>query len=525
VQPLNRRAFLGAATAAGFSPLLAGTRSNDSISSDSRTARSRLNSKTVIIEPTWVVVPDGNRLALLRDHDVVVNDDWIVEVRPHRGGKDVRVTAQGQILLAGFISGHTHSAAGTMTRGFIEENSFESVRSDSPSLPSRSLLRPMVLMEDLTDSQLDDLTALNLAEMLRSGCTSQVEMSLSLKQMKSYVRVAGRFGIRGFPGGMVPGMKRLLPIWGRTDDRVLTDSVADTLAEIRANLAYALQINGSQNGRIRPMMAPSVTSVHTRETFAAIRAAAMQLGNGIHIHIQNDWEDKDRKALQRLWGKLEIPVLEEVGCLSAPTFGAHLLGVDLARDLPVLARNKFTFAHCPSAAGASVLPSSQPYPEALAAGVNTCIGLDTHSNDYLENIKLAVMQGRGRAQLLGSSSPVPMREPTIWNALESATLGGARGLGRSDLGRIEAGAKADFCTVDVSGLLVGNGALPREPYNNLLYANGLSVRNVMTDGNWQWRDGKFVVEDESQIVARAAVVMEDVWRKLEKEGFFVPMPR
>lgn len=490
---------------------------------DIRQPRNR--SRTTVIEPSWVVVPAGSSLKLLRDRDVVVKEDRIEEIRPHRRSNDSRVAARGQILLAGFISGHTHSAAGTMTRGFIEENSFASVRSDDSAIPSRSLLRPMQLMEDLSDAQLDDLTALNLAEMLRSGCTSQVEMSLSLKQMKSYVRVASRFGIRGFPGGMVPGMKRLLPIWGRADDQVLTDSEAATLAEIQANLAYALQVNGTESGRIRPMMAPSVTSVHTRATFEAVRTAARQIGNGIHIHIQNDWEQKDRKALLRLWGKLEIPVLQELGLLSGPTFGAHLLGIDLVNDLPVLARNRFTFAYCPSAAGASVLPSSQPYPEALAAGVNTCIGLDTHSNDYLENIKLGVMQGRARAQLLGATSPVPMKEPTIWNALESAALGGARGLGRNDLGRIEAGAKADLCTVDVSGLLVGNGTLPREPYNNLLYANGLSVRNVMTDGNWQLRDGKILVGDESKIVARAAAVIQEVWAKLEKEGFFVPMPR
>src|SRR3546814_15294832 len=75
----------------------------------------------------------------------------------------------------------------------------------------------MTMIDDLTEDELDDLTAINLAEMLRTGCTTQVDMSLSLKQMQSYVRVATRFGMRGFPGGMVPGMKRLLPIWTRTD--------------------------------------------------------------------------------------------------------------------------------------------------------------------------------------------------------------------------------------------------------------------------------------------------------------------
>jgi len=518
---LSRRGFLGGGAAAAFgSPLLASFAANGA----NVDVRPQVEGRTIVVQPSWVIAPDGEKLKPLRDYEVVIRNDLIEDVRPRKTTRDA-ILADGQVLLAGFISGHTHSAAGTMTRGFIEENSFASVQTDDPSIPSRSLLRPMVMMEDLSNEELDDLTALNLAEMLRSGCTTQVEMSLSLKQMQSYVRIARKYGIRGYPGGMVPGMKRLLAIWGRADDQVLRDSESETVAEIEANLAFARTINGAENGRIRPMMAPSVTSVHTRATFGAVSRAARELGNGIHIHIQNGWDPNDRKAVQRVWGDDEIPALQSLGLLDAPTFGAHLLGIDPRRDLPILAHAKFTFAHCPSAAGATVLPSSQPYPEALAAGVNTCIGLDTHSNDYLENIKLAVMQGRARSQLLGASSPVPMTEPTIWHALRSATLGGAVGLGRADLGRIQAGAKADLCTVDVSGMLVGNGTLPREPWNNLLYANGLSVRNVMTDGAWQVRDGKFVFDDEARIVERGGAIVRKVWALLEKEGFFVPMPR
>jgi 5-methylthioadenosine/S-adenosylhomocysteine deaminase len=516
---ISRRHVLGAGVAFGASAFLG-------IGPSSPAAvRAHERGKAIVLQPGWVLVPDGERLNVLEDHDVIIKRDLIEAVRPRRTTRDERFSAPDELLLPGFISGHTHSAAGTMTRGFIEQNSFAAVQTDDPSLPGRSLLRPMVLMEDLSDAELDDLTAHNLAEIVRSGCTTQVEMSLSLKQMKSYVRVAERFGIRGYPSGMVPGMKRLLAIWGRADDRILFDSAADTLAEIAANLAYARTIAGSQSGRIRPMMGPSVVSVHTRETFEAIRKGATELGNGVHIHVQNGWDPKDRQAVQRVWNKQEIAVLQEVGLLGAPLFGAHLLGVDTKEDMALLAHSKFTFAFCPSAAGASAIPSSEPYPEAISAGVNTSIGLDTHSNDYLENIKLGVMQGRARAQLLGKSSPVAMVEPTIWNALKSATMGGAQGLSRSDLGRIEAGAKADLCTVDVSGSLVGNGTRPREPYNNLLYANGLSVRNVMTDGNWQVRDGRFIVSDEKEISARGGAVVRKVWSKLEAEGFFVPMPR
>jgi cytosine/adenosine deaminase-related metal-dependent hydrolase len=140
-------------------------------------------------------------------------------------------------------------------------------------------------------------------------------------------------------------------------------------------------------------------------------------------------------------------------------------------------------------------------------------------------MKLATIQGRARAMLLAKTSPVKMKEPTIWDAIKSATVAGAKGLGRNDLGRIEPGAKADLCTIDVSGLLIGNGIAPREPWNNLLYANGLSVRNVMIDGEWKVRDGDVIFDNEAHLKSLGGAAAKKIWDQLDKEGFFVNMPR
>jgi hypothetical protein len=203
--------------------------------------------RLVVIQPGWVLVPRGDGLDVVTDHDVIVKGDRIETVRPRQPTTDPRIDAAGQILTPGFISGHSHAAAGTLTRGWIEENGVV-----DRSGPSRSFFRAMDLIDSLSDDDLDDLTALNVAEMVRGGCTTQVEMSLSLKQVQSYVRVATKYGVRGFGGGMVPGMTRLGPIWnrppGRTD--ILESADADTLAEIAANLKYARSVHGSADGRI-----------------------------------------------------------------------------------------------------------------------------------------------------------------------------------------------------------------------------------------------------------------------------------
>jgi cytosine/adenosine deaminase-related metal-dependent hydrolase len=155
-------------------------------------AELRRHGGPLIIEAGWVLAYREGALTLLRDHSVVVPrrpDRRGLEGR--RRGRERRLNARRHLLLPGFISGHTHVAGGTATRGIIEGG--------------RSFARPLVLADALSDDDLDALTAFNLAELLRSGCTTQLEMALSLKQAESYVRVARHWGVRGYPGGMIPG--------------------------------------------------------------------------------------------------------------------------------------------------------------------------------------------------------------------------------------------------------------------------------------------------------------------------------
>jgi len=470
-------------------------------------ARQVRRGRPLVIEAPWVLAYRDNRLTLLRDHSVVVRGDRIEEIREgRRRGRETRLRAPGQLLLPGFISGHTHVAGGTVTRGIIEGG--------------RSFARPLVVTDELSNDDLDAITAFNLAELLRSGCTTQLEMALSLKQAESYVRVARRWGVRGYPGGMIPGIHRLFPVWQRTSDQALFDSVPDTLAEIAAGRAFGLRHNGAEEGRLLPMMTPHATDTHTPETMEALASAARDLGNGMHWHLSQS--QNETATVKRLWGKRPVEWLDEFGMYDAPLFGAHMSGIDLVADPPILAAKGATYAHCPSGGGAG--GGTQPWPEVLASGARTNIGIDTHSNDYTENLKLAVLYGQARRSLVAATSPVPLANPTAWDALRAATVNAAEGLGRDDLGRIAVGAKADLVTVDVTGFLSGTGAVPPEPVNNLLYAHGLSVRHVMTDGRLQILHGRLVVDDEDRVIRKGGEAVEKVWQALRDEGFFTPTP-
>ncbi|MDJ0879701.1 MAG: amidohydrolase family protein [Halieaceae bacterium] len=492
---VERRHLLKASLAA---PLLLAPGLSAAQSADS----ARPKSGAFVIRAGCALVVRNGDIAVDHDVSILVRDGVIEDVRskPIRGFEVI--DASGQLLLPGFISGHTHAASATPTRGIIEMG--------------RSFARPLELVETLSDDELDALTAFNVMELLLGGSTTHLEMSLSLRQAQSYVRVARRWGVRGYPGGMVPGIARLFPIWFRGDDQVLLDSVEDTLAEIEANLAFARTINGVDNGRILPQVTPHAADTQTPETMRAHAAAAAELGNGIHIHLSQS--ARETETVKRLWGVTPAAWCKQFGFYDGPFFGAHMVGLDFKVDPPILNAAGAVYSHCPSGGGAG--GDTQPYPEALAAGMKVNIGIDTHSNDYIENLKLAVLYGQARHSLIADSSTVPLQKPTIWDAVRGATLVAAEGLGRKDIGRIEPGARADLVGIDVSGPLVGTGALPPEPLNNLLYANGLSTRLVMTDGMVQVYEGRFVADSAARVAREGGAVVREIWSKLAAEGWF-----
>ncbi len=465
--------------------------------------RSQLAAGPYAVAAGWALVDRGRGAELLRDACLIVRDGAFAEV----GAGDPPdglplLDARAHLVLPGLISAHTHVAAGLPTRGTIESG--------------RPYMRPLELMEQLAPDEIDTLTAANLAEMLRSGCTAQFEMSLSRPQADSYVRVAGRWGVRGWPAIMVPATDRLAHVWFRDSDSVLTDSVPQTVAETGANLAFAHALADRGDPLLLPMMAAHATDTQTPETLAALRRALQDLDAPLHIHIAQRASERD--TVHRLWGCSPVRLLEREGLLEGPVFGAHMTAVDWAADGPLLRDRGVVYVHCPSAGGAGV--SSQPYPEALAAGVASAIGLDTHSNDAVENVKLAVIKGRVRAAALASCDCTDVRAPTIAEAVDSATRIPADGLGRADLGRIAPGARADFTAIDITGPLVGDAALPPEPLHHLLYANGTAVSHVAVDGRLKLLHGRFLPEDEALLRARAARIMNRLWESLAAEDWF-----
>ena len=82
---------------------------------------------------------------------------------------------------------------------------------------------------------------------------------------------------------------------------------------------------------------------------------------------------------------------------------------------------------------------------------------------------------------------------TAADIFTSATTGGARALGRHDLGRITPGAKSDFVMVDITHPTTQP---LYDPIRSLVYAAGeRAIRHVFVGGQQVVRDGKALAFD------------------------------
>ena len=132
------------------------------------------------------------------------------------------------------------------------------------------------------------------------------------------------------------------------------------------------------------------------------------------------------------------------------------------------------------------------------------LGTDTHPRDMIMQIRTA--------SYFGKVASLNLRAASAAEVFEAATLGGARSLGRDDLGRLAPGAKADIVVIDLSG----RGSLRigpvRDPIKSRVECGiGDDVDTVIVDGIVRVEGGRIMGLDFAALSARAQAAGERIW--------------
>ncbi|MGD0440016.1 MAG: 8-oxoguanine deaminase [Acidimicrobiales bacterium] len=229
---------------------------------------------------------------------------------------------------------------------------------------------------------------------------------------------------------------------------------------------------------VAPCSPFSVTADLMRESAALAR----RLGLRLHTHLAETMAE-ERDCLAR-FGRRPLDVVDELGWLGGDVWYAH--GVHFNEsEVSRIGAAGAGVAHCPSS-NARLASGFCPVRDLIDAGAPVGLGVDgvasNEGGDLLPELKQALFLAR-----LRSGQPDAL---TPSQALELATSGGGRCIGRPDLGRLEVGAPADIAVWPADDL-----ADIADAVAGLVLGPSRKVRHLLVGGEAVVTDGELVGVD------------------------------
>lgn len=198
---------------------------------------------------------------------------------------------------------------------------------------------------------------------------------------------------------------------------------------------------------------------------------------------------------QQLYGRSMIAHLHELGFLKPATSLIHGVWVT-DDDLDLIARSGASVQHNP-VSNLKLGSGLAPLRAMLTRGINVSLGSDGCGS--IESVDmLRVLAVTPLLQTLREGDAADWI--TSAEALDAATAGGARALGRADLGALRVGARADIALYDTHSIAL---TPLNNPARQLVFAEtGLGLRHLFVDGEQVMNEGRLTRIDEGDIIAR-----------------------
>ena len=416
------------------------------------------------LKASYVVGFNGSSHELWKDGEVVFADDTILFVGRGFPGPVDRTVDYGHALISpGLID---LDALGDLDSGVLAFDNGDKL--EMGRLWSEDYLRAGP-RETYTDDEERFKYRYAFTQLIRNGITTALPITSMYyrKWAERYDEFAGvaaiaiELGLRVYIGPCyMSGMTYVRR--DRTLDWFFDE--ASGLAGFAQAMRFFRDFDGAGSGLVRGMFAPDRIETCTPELLARTAAACAELRAPLRLHCCQSVHEFE--TVRRLRDTTPLGWLEQLGLLNSRAIlphGIYLSGHPKVSDSSGddwrrITGAGATIAHCPVvfARNGEALDSFGRY---KMAGINLGLGTDTWPPDLLHNMQIGLYVAR---VMEGGAT-----QTTTADLYNAATLGGAKALGRDDLGRLHAGAQADIVVFDLRGQHLGPFF---DPLKNLLLA-------------------------------------------------------
>jgi cytosine/adenosine deaminase-related metal-dependent hydrolase len=433
----------------------------------------------------------------LRDGVVVWEDDRIIHVGKHFDGTvDETIDAAGKIVTPGLINTHAHLAGSPLDKSFIEDRGNR-----------QFYLSGLFEYLPVRDAAQDDAAsraclAYSMTELLRTGTTTVMEIG---GHGHAAVAEAEKVGLRLYAGqGYRSGR------WYTDDGKSVKYAWDEEAGErgFERAVAFVEEIDGQQNGRIKGFLTPAQVDTCTESLLRKSREAATSLGVPLALHTSQSVPEF--QEMTRRHGRSPIEWLYDLGFLGPDVILGHAIvvaGGSWANyhgdDVAILAGTGTNVAHCVWVFARRGI-AMESFARYLARGVNMTLGTDTCPQSMIEALRWTA-----------AVSKIVDRRTEVATAADvfiAATLGGAKALGRDDLGRIAPGAKADLLVWEGESLFM---TPLRDPIMNIVYsAQAEDLDIAIIDGEIRMRDRRVLGVDVAALTRDLQAAGERMWPRM-----------
>ncbi len=440
----------------------------------------------LIVLGDYVVTMDSARTIVTKGA-VAVDDGVIVAIGTQADIQQdfsARQTLAGdrRVVMPGLVNGHGHAAM-TLLRGVADD------------LGLMDWLNNYIFPSEVAfvDPEFVRIgTELACWEMIRGGTTTFVDMYYYPDTIAETVE---QCGMRAMISATV--------IDQRSPD---AEGATDSIAKGREFIARWK----NRNPRITPMFGPHANYTLSAEQLMATRAAAMELGVPISIHMSES--PFELQYSQDTFGMTSIEMFESIGFFEGPTIAAHVVW-PTPTEIPILAARKVGVIHNPTS-NMKIASGISPVADMLAAGVRVGLGTDGAASnndlDMWEEMRLAAF-----LQKVDRMDPEVLPADTV---LSMATVGGATAIGLGEsIGSLEVGKRADLIQVafdDVHHVPTYNVV------SHLVYVSDeQDVASVIVDGKILMLEREILSIDTKRVAAEANAFGARIKRALvERQG-------
>lgn len=399
---------------------------------------------------------DGERIAYIGKDLPQVSADKVVE-------------ANGNLLLPAFYNAHCHSAM-TLFRGYGDD------------LPlSRWLNEKIFPAEDrLNEERVYYGSLLAIAEMIKGGTVSFSDMYFFLDSTAEAVKESG----------IKANLSRSIVSFDPNIDVENDSRIAEAIDVFKR---WHMQCDG----RIRIDMSLHAEYTNVEKCCRYLGELARELGTGIQLHA-SETESEHKECIER-HGVTPMKFFENMGVLDVPVTAAHCVWIE-DEDIEIMKKHGVTAAHNP-VSNLKLGSGIMPYRKMKDMGVNVALGTDGAAS----NNRLSILRELQYATLIHKGAELDPTVTLARDAIDMATVNGAKSQGRLDCGEIKVGNRADIILIDMDSL----NNIPFYDLESTVCYSACDSDVLMTvcDGRILYENGSYTSIDEERLRREAKSVI------------------